>query len=53
VVGILLDQINYRPDLLVKQYQEINKTTRYRFFEMVVKDVICSGILPENQISAG
>jgi len=33
------------------QYQEINKTTRYEFFERVVKDVICSGIFAENQIS--
>ena len=34
-----------------KKYQEIEKTTRCGFFALVIKVVICSEMVPENQIS--
>ena len=44
---------NYEIHEVYTQYQEMNKTTSCGFFALVVKGAICSGILPENQISAG
>jgi len=51
--GALSDQID--PRSVQKdnfQYQKINKTTRCGFFDVAVKSVICSEMLPENHISA-